>query len=537
MPEETATMPDEDATVVAVPSGERAATRGRRGWLRDAARITRMDLRCTLRRLRAHPRTVLARTAVLAVAWVGFFGDGGVLATGGTPAVAETRLAAAGLWLFVAATVAMSAPRSLDDVEVGTELVLSAGVRATVVGMLAVTAVESAAVFVAFVGFGALRVTLASAEPLLASTLGLGTVLVGIASAVTAGFATGLAVHPLARRTPGFERHPRAVFVPVLGLVVVALLRPDVVGPVGRALPPAFFADAFLFAFGDGIRALGALALVGGVVSVPAFTWIGERAARTVWFDGDDTGGSGSTRGRWLVAAVVNLARPVTRRPTRAVATRAWLRMLRNPRTLFQLVVPAFMLGAVLVQDPPGVAGALPVLVAGFAGVSAGLTLTLNPLALEGDALPALLTTPVAGSSVARGYVFAGVLAALPTLLVLVPPLAYVTGLAPGVTVLTVAWGVLVAAFGAVASTAVGFVVPSSGAAATGDTEAPTQAAVLVYTPFAFVAAAFGMAGLLALGSAIGRALLAGDVLLLATLGGLAYWHVVRRYEALTIDD
>jgi len=226
----------------------------------------------------------------------------------------------------------------------------------------------------------------------------------------------------------------------------------------------------------------------------------------------------------------------VTRRPTRAVATRAWLRMLRNPRTLFQLVVPAFMLVAVLVQDPPGVEGALPVLVAGFAGVSAGLTLTLNPLALEGDALPALLTTPVAGASVARGYAFAGVLAALPTLLVLVPPIALLSGVSPGVTALTVAWGVLVAAFGATTSTAVGFLVPSSGAAAAGDTEAPTQAAVLVYTPVAFLAASVGMGGLLAFDTALGRGLFAADVVLLVALGALAYRHVARRYQSLTVD-
>jgi hypothetical protein len=177
------------------------------------------------------------------------------------------------------------------------------------------------------------------------------------------------------------------------------------------------------------------------------------------------------------------------------------------------------------------------VLVAGFAGISAGLTLTLNPLALEGDALPALLTTPVAGASVARGYAFAGVLAALPTLLVLVLPIALLTGVEPGVTVLTVAWSVVVAAFGAITATAVGFAVPSAGAAAAGDTEAPTQAAVLVYTPIAFLAASFGMAGLLALDSALGRALLGADVILLTALGALAYRHVARRYASLTMDE
>ena len=502
----------------------------------DAARIARVDLRCTFRRLRAHPRTVVARAAVLAVAWVGLFGGGGVLAPGGEPAVAETRLAAAGLWAFVAATVAMSAPRSLDDVAVGTDLVLSAGLRATAAGLLVVTAVESAAVFLGFVGLGALRVTVTSAAPVFASAVAVATVLVGIASAVAAGFAVGLAAHPLARRLPVFRQRPRAVFAPVLVVVVLALLRPDAFGPVARSFPPAFFADAFLFGIGDGDVALGALALAGGVLAVPAFAWVGERAAGNVWFDGDDTGGSGSTRGRRLVVAVVSLARPVTRRPTRAVATRAWLRMLRNPRTLFQLVVPAFMLVAVLVQDPPGVEGALPVLVAGFAGVSAGLTLTLNPLALEGDALPALLTTPVAGASVARGYAFAGVLAALPTLLVLVPPIALLSGVSPGVTALTVAWGVLVAAFGATTSTAVGFLVPSSGAAAAGDTEAPTQAAVLVYTPVAFLAASVGMGGLLAFDTALGRGLFAADVVLLVALGALAYRHVARRYQSLTVD-
>ncbi len=508
----------------------------RRGWLRDAAAIARVDLRCTLRRLRAHPRTVVARTLVLGVAWVGFFGGDGVLAPDGTPSVAGTRLAAMGLWAFVAATVAMSAPRSLDDVDAGTELVLSAGLRATVVGVLAVTAVESAFVFLAFVGLGVLRVAVTASAPVLATVLGVATVLVGVGTAVVAGFAAGLAAHPLARRTPGFARYPRAIFVPVLLLVVLALLRPDVLGPAARALPPAFLADAFLLAFGDGDPLLAAVALVGGVASIPLLAWSGLRAARNVWFDGDDTGGTGTTRGGRVVVAVVDLARPVTRRPTRAVATRAWLRMLRNPRTLFQLVVPAFMLAAVLIQDPPGIAGALPVLVAGFAGVSAGLTLTLNPLALEGEALPALLTTPVAGASVARGYAFAGVLAALPTLLVLVPPLAYVTGLGATATALTVTWGVLVAAFGAVLSTAVGFLIPSSGAAAAGDTEAPTQAAVLVYTPIAFLAAAFGMGGLVALDSGVGRALLAADVLLLATLGWFAYRHVAKRYAALTID-
>lgn len=479
----------------------------------------------------------MARVLVLAVAWLWFFGGDGVLSTTGVPSTDGVRLAAAGLWLFVAATTAMGAPRSLDDVTAGTELVLAAGVRATVAAAFVVTAVETATAFLVLIGFGMIALTMTAPAPVLGAGLGVLAVVVGVGSALAAGFAAGVGFQPFLGRLPVVSSRPRAAFAPVLIVVVLALLRPDVVGPAFRVLPPAFLADVLLVAFDAGQPVAGALALVGGVLAVPAFGLLGERAARTVWFDGDDVGASASRRGRRLVAAGVGATAPFTRRPTRAVATRAWLRMLRNPQTLFQLAVPVFMLAATVVQDPGQFGTALPVLVAAFAGISAGLTLTLNPLALEGDALPALLTTPVAGATVVRGYVLAGVLAAAPTLLVLVPPVAFVTPLDPAVTVLVVAWGVVVAAFGALLSTAIGFLVPSTGALADGEAQAPTQAAVVAYTTVAFVAVAPGIAGLLALDASLGRALLAGDVLLLATVGGLAYRSVAGRYASLTVDD
>jgi len=525
-----------DASAGPGAAGGSGADGGGRGWLRDAALIARVDLRCTLRRLREHPRTFVGRSAILALAWLSFFGSQGAVVPSSAPSPAGLRLSAAGLWLFVAATVAMSAPRSLDDVTAGPELVLSAGVRATVVGTLAVTAVESATVFAAFVGTGVLRVAAAAADPPLAVALGAVAVSVGLASALAAGFAAGVAFHPATRRVPVLNRRPRAAFVPVLLAVVLALLRPDLLGPALRALPMAALGDVLALGVGAGDPVVAAVGVVGAALSVPVFVLLAERAALTAWFDGDDGGAGGSTRGRRVVGGVVGLTAPVASRPTRAVATRAWLRMLRNPRTLFQLAIPAFTLGAVLVQRPTELDGFVPVFVAALAGISAGLTLTLNPLALEGDALPAMLTTPAGGGRVVRGYALAGVLAAAPALVVLVVPLAALTGLGVAVTALALAWGALVAVVGAVASSAIGFLVPSTGAAAGGETQAPTQAAVIAYTFVGFVTAAPGMAGLLALDTAGGVAFFLGDVALLAVVGGVSYVYVVRRYRGLTVD-
>lgn len=521
------------------PDGGVAPTVARgpgRSWMRAAGRVARTDLVCSVRRLRSHPRTLVARVAILGLFWVSFFGGNGLLGANGELDVVGTRTAATALWVFVATTTAMSAPRSLDDVTAGSELVLAAGVRTTVASALAVTAVETGTVFAVFFGTGVVKLALVADAGLLVAAVGSVTLVVGLASAIAVGFAVGIAFKPIGRRLPVVSSHPRAVFVPVLFLAVLALLRPSAVGPVLSVAPTAALGDALLLAYGTGEEVLGVGALAIGVVAVPAFGYCSEVAARHVWFDGDDTGGGGSTRGRRLVATLVGSTAFVTRRPTRAIATKAWLRMLRNPRTLFQLAIPIFTLGAVVVQDPEQIDGFLPVFVAALAGISAGLTLTLNPLALEGDALPALLTTPVAGASVARGYVLAGVLATTPALVVIVLPLGAIIGLPPITIALTVAWGVLVGAFGAVASTAIGFLVPSAGAVAANETEAPTQAAVIAYTTVGFVTAAPGLAGLLTLDEPAGVALLAIDVLVLCSLGALAYVYVARRFERMTVD-
>ncbi|WP_435334015.1 hypothetical protein [Haloarchaeobius sp. TZWWS8] len=493
--------------------------------------VAATELRCTLRRVRDHPKSVLLRAALLTFAIYPLVG-GGPLGDGSGPAAA--RSVAAGVWLFVAVTAAISAPRSLDDVRAAAAVLPAIGLRRTVRAVL-VTQLVDYAPFVAIVLL-AVVVTGATAGAPLAILLGLVAGLAAIATAVVVGTALGIGWGPLVARLPFVRRYPRiVVVVPILG-VVVAVVNPDLARRLLTDLPPGWYADPFLLgiegAGGDERRATAALGGTPVVLAVGSL--LAEHAADRVWF-GDDGRVRGSTTfGSRATAVALAVVAPVTRRPTRAVARRAWLRMLRNPRALVQLAIPPLILASVAMRGTVDSAVG-PAFVVFLAAWSGGMTLTLNPLALEGNALPALLTTPVAGGQVVRGYVLAGVLGAVPGLLLAVAAASSLPTIAALFVVCATAWGLVVAASGAAVSTGLGFLLPSLDALADGSTSGPTRAAVLAYMLTMALVAAPGLGGLVALPDPVGLAAVAGDVVLLVAVGSVSYWYAGRQFETVRV--
>ncbi|WP_435359637.1 hypothetical protein [Haloarchaeobius sp. DFWS5] len=496
----------------------------------QAAAVAATELRCTLRRIRDHPKSAALRLLLLSLV-VPSFVSGDALA--GQPAAADARMVAAGLWTFIALTAALGAPRSLDDVRAGNAVLPAVGLRQTVHATLLTHTVEHG-VFAGVVGVALFVQSVLGGAPA-AGLLGLTAAVVGTTTAAVTGTALGIGLGPFLRRVPVANRYPQVVAVVPVVLVVFTVVNPDLVRPLLADLPPGWYADWFLVGTGGGSLQRAGAALVGTLVVLPIGVFCTERAADRVWF-GDSSGGEqgGTTVGSRSTAAIVSLAAPVTTRPTRAVARRAWLRMLRNPRALVQLALPPFILVSVALQ------GSIdsrigPAFIVLLAAASGGLTLTLNPLALEGNALPALLTTPVAGGRVVRGYVLAGLLGAGPALLLAAIVAQFLADLSLLFVVCAVVWGFVVAAAGAAISTSLGFVLPSLDALADGSATSPTRAAVFAYMFTMFLVGAPGLGGLVALPNLVGVLAVVGDVALLAAVGGVAYWHAGQRFAELTV--
>ena len=256
-------------------------------------------------------------------------------------------------------------------------------------------------------------------------------------TAVTAGYACGLAAKGLIRRSPRLRR-----LKPVLGtVVVVGYVWSSTTGRLWTAVstvsgvlvdsPLGWCADlTFLTTAGMNTSVpLAAGALLLTTAAVPLGVYATIRAGAYAWsVDATGTGTDTSTStapsadSNASTAGGARLARllaPASGPATRGIAVAVIVRAYRNPLQLFYIAIPLVL--AVPTVEPLLTTGTAPDwapwLVVLFGAWAAGAAFPLNLLGNQGATLPALLTTQTRGRQVVAGH-------ALASLVVFVPPTA-----------------------------------------------------------------------------------------------------------------
>lgn len=234
--------------------------------------------------------------------------------------------------------------------------------------------------------------------------------------------------------------------------------------------PPAWFADLLLTPVEavatDTTR--GVAVVVGTALAAPPLYLATARLANHVWFvDRGDaafydpvferlrSGDGGPDRIEALVA-------PLAARPTRALVRRSYLRLIRNPAKLYLLASPVVLGAIVGVDGSPG-DPTMPVFLAVGTAWGGGVLLGLNPLSMEGRALPSLLTAAVPGERVVRAAAITTLVATLPAAVVGVALSGLLVPRPPGVTVGSLALTLALVPAGALLAVGVGVAIPTVG--------------------------------------------------------------------------
>ena len=354
------------------------------------------------------------------------------------------------------------------------------------------------------------------------------TALLFAATAVVIGSAAGYAVALLVATSPFVARHKTVLgtAASLLGFGGYALVFYPQIGGVDQSslavLPVGWFLDLALAGTGVAtapLRWLGVALGSAAILSLGGFAV--DRLAPTLWYtdpvdvDSDGSSDSGELGSDDALAAAV-APLPVPRllsTPTRRVAEWVLLRTRRDPNRLTFLMVPLFAVGSAVVNVTVQ-SGSIDAVAAPLCAVAlpwaAGSLFAMNPFGDEGAVLPVTLTA-VPGRRYVRGLVVPGLLIGLP-----IVPL--VTGLATLVSPYTVLERVGLVALSAVLTCvsvaiapAIGTAFPRFSAISVGRSREvipPRMTAVTVHAAMTVVPGTV-LAGLL-LAPAATRAMLAG---------------------------
>ena len=323
-------------------------------------------------------------------------------------------------------------------------------------------------------------------------------------TAVTAGYATGLVLKGLFRRSTWLEQ-----LKPAIGaIVVVGYFWLSTTGRLARILadagdalsgsPLGWLADlAFLTTPAAGtppLNAVGVIALSAFFLPVGVLAVV--RAAEFAWYvDGlrerSDTEETDEPRTRTWGERLDSALAPFCRPATRGVATAVLVRAYRNPLQIVYVVVPfLFVLPAIETTVRTGVVPDwLPWLVLLYGAWAGGAAFPLNVLGNQGATLPMLLTTCARGRQVIHGYVLAAVLALAPLTIAGGVATAYAAGRSTATTLAVGLAAPVAVVAGAVLAAAAGAAFPRFGSIdLTGSTRAvlPSKTA---FGLFSFVAA------------------------------------------------
>jgi len=427
----------------------------------------------------------------------------------GVDPLALARVVVAGAWLGWVYVSALGVTGDAEDLSVGLGTLQATGVRAVVL------ADALAGNLRRIVRYGTHAVLAATALILgggsgtavpawLAAVLGLSV------SASLTGYVFGLGARWLVASSDRRWRYRHLVgglaIVPVLGFFA-PMLYPDrtlALLPTAAALaawfPPAWYADLVLTPVSavptDPAR--GGAVVLGTLLAAPPLYLVTTRLANRVWFveRGDaafyDSLFDRLQSGDGAVGRVERVVAPATARPTRALVRRSYLRLIRNPAKLYLVASPVVLGVIVGVDGTPG-DPTMPVFLAVAAAWGGGLLLGLNPLSMEGPALPSLLTAAVPGRRVVRAAAITTLVVTLPAALLGVALSGLLIPRPPGVTVGSLALALALVAAGAVLAVGIGVAMPT-----VGDPETharPDRYAALVYSlALAIVALPGGLA-------------------------------------------
>jgi|GEM_PF-1161822 len=447
------------------------ATRDRAGttgtlWL--ASLIAQTSLKRALRRAFGRPRRTAVVVLFFAVVWGSALLDtpGSSPAPGGFGSVGNgvvlgiyARGFAAIGWLCAVALAVVGATTRLDDVDAGALTLPAAGVRATFLGTLAAEHARRFAVIGGFASFAVVSVATGGG--------GVGTLPTGGVAVLCVFVTAELVGHVLALGwidLTGGDFLPPGVRLLVAGAglmtVTLGVARLDLLVPWFAGTPLGWYGDLFLLGTPAPTRPrLAAAAVVGSVAVVVPLYLLAERLARRVWFRDPPAPGAGGGRATAATADTLLRSRlPFVDGASRAVARRVWLQTVRRPKTLVFLGIPFLFAGTVVVSGdyPP----AFPVLLGLYGAWAAGIGTTLNPLSSEGAGLPLLLTSPMAGRGVVRGYVFASVSVAAPAVAAVVLSTGPLAGFSSQLTLAGTVVGVGLTLTTAPLSVAVGVGIP-----------------------------------------------------------------------------
>ena len=505
-------------------------------WVRTAGLIARVGVRRAVRRALARPR----RTALLVLLFGGTWLN---LIVGGRPepptdaatlTFARTARGAAAIgWVAATTLAAVGATTSLADVD-GRELVVpAAGVRAAFLGTL----VADHARRVLVLGVVAV-LTLAT---VVVGRAGPGSLPTGVLAVACVFLTAELVGHVLALgwvgvTDGGVPKSARLIAggVGLLGAAVAVDRLPTVLAVAART-PLAAYGDLFLLGTPfDADRGRAVAAFVGSVAVAPPAYLLAERLARRVWFRDPPAGGASGGRG---TAVIDRLVEPVAARPTRAVARRVWLQTVRRPKTLVFVGIP-LLLAATVVIDGDAPTG-FPTLLGLYGAWAAGVGTSLNPLSAEGPGLPTLLTAPVDGRGVVRGYALAAWTVAVPVVAGTVGVAGPLAGFDTVATLTGVAAGVGLVVGCVPASVAVGVSVPRVDALRATDGDGPLSPSKFAFAGYSLLVVFLSLpalaGSLLASGAVAAAVGVLGTTLLAAGAGVVGYRYAGRQFDRLTL--
>jgi len=515
-----------------------------RGLLSDALLVALTTVRRRVRRRRQHRVRFVATVLVLTALWLRVFvryvdlgpGAGGGVAgvpeellriarasavdyvavlTGVEP-LAAARVAVAGLWLGWVWISALSVTGDADDLSVGLVTLQATSVRAVVLADAVASNLRRILRYGTHAVLAGLLLVLGGGSGTAAPTWLVAILGLSISASLT-GSLVGLGARWWLLNGTRRWQYRHVLGAVAMGPVFVAfgpLLYPDrvlsilpTVAAVAAWFPPAWFADVLLRPVSgvasDPVRST--VAVGGAFATAPALYAATARLANRVWFTDHGDGGfyaplldalGESESGLDRLDAVVA---PVTERPTRALIRRSYLRLLRNPGKLYLVATP-LVLGVIVIFDGDPSDATMPVFLALLGAWGGGAGFALNPLSMEGPALPSLLTAAVPGRRIVRAAALTALIVTLPVTLAGVALAGFGVPRPPGVAVGSLVLTLALVPAGASLAVGVGVAMPAVVGRPDGETayRSPDTYATLVYTLSLFLVALPGASTLAA---------------------------------------